>query len=110
MIAIKKIENIHNFKYRFGIASHELYEASGCGEDWGKEIAKINHTYVIELKPEKSDEFEHSGFEYPEEKIGIYLTNKFLNYKIKIILNHKNLEKVGLEMYDGFIGKIFSLS
>lgn len=71
MIAIKKIENVHKFKYRFGIASHELYEASGCGEDWAKEIAKINHTYVIELKPEKSDEFEHSGFEFPEEKTGM---------------------------------------
>ena len=44
MVAIKKIQKTHNFQYLFGSASHELYEASGCGEDWAKEIAKINHT------------------------------------------------------------------
>ena len=44
MVAIKKIHKTHNFQYLFGSASHELYEASGCGEDWAKEIAKINHT------------------------------------------------------------------
>ena len=57
-----------------------LYEASGCGEDWAKAIAHINHTYVIELKPENSDTPE-SGFEYPESE----------------------LKTVAMEMYDGFI-------
>ena len=45
-----------------------------------KEVAKVNHTFVIELKPEKSDTPE-SGFELPENEI----------------------EKVGEEMYDGFL-------
>ena len=73
MIAINAMDNKHNSKFKFGSASYELYEASGCGPDWAKDIAKINHTYVIELQPEKSDEFEHSGFEYPEDKIGLIL-------------------------------------
>ena len=85
MIAIKKIEKKHNFTFKFGSASYELYEASGCSQDWGKEVAKINHTYVIELKPEKSDSPE-SGFEHPENKI----------------------EEASLEMYDGFIEYIKS--
>lgn len=45
-----------------------------------KEVAKINHTFVVELKPEKSD-IPESGFEMPEDEI----------------------EKTGLEMYDGFL-------
>lgn len=85
MIAIKKIEKKHNFTFKFGSASYELYEASGCSQDWGKEVAKINHTYVIELKPEKSDSPE-SGFEHPENKI----------------------EEASLEMYDGFMEYIKS--
>lgn len=80
MVAINKIEKTHNFKFKFGSASFELYEASGCGEDWAHSVAKINHTFVIELKPEKSDTPE-SGFEHPENKIN----------------------ETGLEMYDGFI-------
>jgi hypothetical protein len=80
MVAIRKIEDTYKFKFKFGSASHELYEASGCSEDWGKEIAKINYTYVVELKPEKSDVPE-SGFELPESKI----------------------EGIGQEMFDGFI-------
>lgn len=34
MLAINKIYDIHKFKFSFGMASHELYEASGCSEDW----------------------------------------------------------------------------
>lgn len=45
-----------------------------------KEVAKINHTFVIELKPEKSDTPE-AGFDHPENK----------------------LEETALEMYDGFV-------
>ena len=51
-----------------GAASYELYEASGCSQDWGKEVAKINHTYVIELKPKLSDS-PKSGFETAENEI-----------------------------------------
>ena len=80
MVAIDKIDKTHNFKFKFGSASYELYEASGCGEDWAHSIASINHTYVIELKPEKSDNPE-SGFEHAEQKIS----------------------ETGLEMYDGFL-------
>ena len=85
MVAIDKIYKTHNFQFKFGSASFELYEASGCGEDWGHAIANINHTYVIELKPEKSDTPE-SGFEHAESKIqetalGFGIKNlKFLNY------------------------------
>lgn len=43
-------------------------------------MAKINHTFVIELRPEKSDTPE-SGFELPESEI----------------------EQTGLEIYDGFL-------
>ena len=80
MVAIRKIERNHHFKIKFGSASHELYEASGCSEDWGKQVAKINHTYVVELKPERSDT-PQSGFDHPEQKIA----------------------QTGLEMYDGFL-------
>jgi hypothetical protein len=45
--AIKKIKETHNFEFNFGSAAHELYEASGCAEDWAYEIAKINHTFVV---------------------------------------------------------------
>lgn len=73
-----------------------MYEASGCSEDWSvfnfilkkfflnfvrsKEVAKINHTFVIELRPDITD---HSGmgFEYPEEKI----------------------QQAASEIYDGFL-------
>ena len=55
MIAIKEIEKRHKFGFRFGSASYELYEASGCSEDWSKEVAKINNSYVIELRPDKAD-------------------------------------------------------
>lgn len=50
-----------------------------------KEVAKINHTFVIELKPEKSD-IPESGFEMPENE----------------------LQQTGLEIYDGFIEYINS--
>jgi hypothetical protein len=80
MVAIDKIDKTHKFKFKFGSASYELYEASGCGEDWGHAIANINHTYVIELKPEKSETPE-AGFEHPEQKIS----------------------ETALEMYDGFL-------
>ena len=29
MSAIKHVEKVHNFRYNFGSASYELYEASG---------------------------------------------------------------------------------
>jgi hypothetical protein len=80
MSAIRKIEEKHGYKIKYGIASFELYEASGCSEDWGKAVAKINHTYVIELKPEQAD-LPETGFEYPENKI----------------------ESAASEMYDGFV-------
>jgi hypothetical protein len=63
-----------------GAASYELYEASGCSQDWGKEVAKINHTYVIELKPKLSDS-PKSGFETSENEIS----------------------SNALEIYDGFL-------
>jgi hypothetical protein len=80
MTAIRKIDEKHGYKIKFGVASFELYEASGCSEDWGKAVAKINHTYVIELKPEQAD-LPETGFEYPENKI----------------------ESAALEMYDGLV-------
>ena len=87
MVAIRKIERNHHYKIKFGIASYELYEASGCSEDWGKQVAKINHTYVVELKPDKSDSHQsHSGFDHPEHEIA----------------------QTGLEMYDGFVEYIKS--
>lgn len=85
MIAINTIKNKHGFEYSFGSASHELYEASGCGEDWGKEVAKINHTFVIELKPD-SIEHPQTGFVFPEEDV----------------------EQAALEVYDGFVEYIRS--
>lgn len=33
-----------------------------------KEVAKVNHTFVIELKPDVTD-ISGFGFEYPEDKI-----------------------------------------
>ena len=86
MTAIHTIEKKHNFKFVFGSAGHELYEASGCSEDWARDIARINYTYVIELKPTKFDDFDQSGFEVPEDQI----------------------EQVGAEMYDGFVAYINS--
>ncbi|CAF1015022.1 unnamed protein product [Brachionus calyciflorus] len=79
MSAISKVEELHKFKYRFGVAAHELYEASGCTEDWSKDVAKVNHTFVVELKPD-IDSHEY-GFDFPEDKI----------------------EEASLEAYDGFI-------
>jgi hypothetical protein len=68
MIAIKEIEKKHDFSFTFGSASFELYEASGCSEDWSKHVAKVNHTFVVELKPEKAETPE-SGFVYPESDV-----------------------------------------
>ncbi len=85
MTAIKTIKAKHGFEYSFGSASHELYEASGCGEDWAKEVAKVNHTFVIELKPD-SIEYPQTGFEFPESDV----------------------EQAALEVYDGFVEYIRS--
>ena len=85
LTAINKIEEEHGFAYKFGAAAHELYEASGCGEDWTKEVAKINHTFVIELKPEQI-QHPQNGFEFPESEV----------------------EQAALEVYDGFIEYIKS--
>ena len=85
MVAINAIKEKHGFEYDFGSASHELYEASGCSEDWGKEVAKINHTFVIELKP-KDINFPQTGFVFPESEI----------------------EQAASEIYDGFIEYIKS--
>ena len=73
---------MHNYTFKYGSASHELYESSGCNPDWAKAIANINHTYVIELKPKEiSMRNPYIGFDYPEEK----------------------LAQAGQEMYDGMI-------
>jgi hypothetical protein len=68
LLAIKEMDDKHDIKFRFGSAAFELYEASGCSEDWSREVAKINHTYVIELRPEKSDTPE-AGFDHPEREV-----------------------------------------
>ncbi len=85
MIAIKTIKSKHGFEFSFGSASHELYEASGCGEDWAKEVAKVNHTFVIELKPQ-TIKYPQNGFEFPESEV----------------------EQAALEVYDGFVEYIKS--
>lgn len=48
-------------------------------------MAKINHTFVIELKPEQI-EYPQNGFEFPESEV----------------------EQAALEVYDGFIEYIKS--
>ena len=91
MTAINKIESMHKLKFSFGSASHELYEASGVGEDWVKAVAQVNHSFVIELKPQHSDTPE-SGFELPEHKIleaSVEMYNGFLEYMKTFLPNYK---------------------
>jgi carboxypeptidase A3 len=85
-LATNKIQTAHNYTYRFGSASHELYESSGCNPDWASSIG-IKHAYAIELKPkEPTMNNPYLGFEYPENE----------------------LKQVGLEMFDGLIEYIRS--
>lgn len=120
MIAIREIERIHNFNFKFGSASFELYEASGCSEDWSKEVAKINHTYVIELRPDKVD-IPEAGFDYPEEDaydasiemydgflmyINSFITNKVdedikneCNFKLNEMMEYYDEDTFGDEFY-----------
>ena len=62
------------------MAAFELYEASGCSPDWSRQVAKINHTYTIELRPVKALNA-LSGFDFPEA----------------------DAYNAGVEMYDGFV-------
>jgi hypothetical protein len=45
MIAIEEIKRLHRVEFKFGSASFELYEASGCSEDW-----YLNISLICELK------------------------------------------------------------
>ena len=75
MTSINAIKEKHGYSFTFQSASKN-YEASGCGGDWAKAIAKINHSFIIELQPREqashyvfNSHFPISGFLYPEEKL-----------------------------------------
>jgi hypothetical protein len=53
-------------------------------------VAKVNHTYVIELRPDKADQ-PMSGFDHPEDEAhsaAVEIYDGFLAY-INSFINHK---------------------
>jgi hypothetical protein len=89
---IKKIQQKFSTKYEFGSAGHVLYEAGGCSEDWARIRAKINHSYVIELKPSVEELGEDSilGFDYPESLIKFSSEEMYFGIKDYLLNFHRN--------------------
>jgi hypothetical protein len=64
--AIDELSKVHGTKYTHGTGANTLYEASGGSDDWAKGKAKIEFTYLLELRPCEDC---YAGFVLPTREI-----------------------------------------
>uniref|UniRef100_A0A0N4Z0I3 ShKT domain-containing protein n=1 Tax=Parastrongyloides trichosuri TaxID=131310 RepID=A0A0N4Z0I3_PARTI len=74
--AVMAIKKMYGTKYQFGTGPELIYPYTGGSTDWAKEVAKIQYTYTIEVRPTY---FDWNGF----------------------ILDQKQLIPVGKETWEG---------
>ncbi|CAG0879345.1 unnamed protein product [Cyprideis torosa] len=62
--AVSAVKNTHGMEYKHGQVTEFLRPASGCQDDWGKGVAKIKHSYTVELRDRG-----RNGFTLPRDQI-----------------------------------------